>query len=334
MEPLRESLLSLVAEHGFSGAVRVDRDGRTEIAEAFGFAERAFEVPNALDTQFGIASGVKGLTALTVVNLIHDGRLDLSTTARSLLREDLPEIDDDVTVEQLLAHRSGVGDYIDEDAGFDAADYVMQVPVHELATTESYLSVLEGRPSKFAPGARFSYCNSGYVVLALMVERLTGTAFQDLVTERVCRPAGMRDTAFLRSDELPGRAARGYLAPDGLRTNVLHLPVRGSGDGGIYSTVGDIHAMWQAFFDGRIVPAHWVDEMVRPHSDVPEESRRYGLGFWLHQSGDAVILEGYDAGVSFYSLHAPSARLTWTVVSNTSEGAWPLARHLGKTAQG
>ena len=113
----------------------------------------------------------------------------------------------------------------------------------------------------------------------------------------------MRDTAFLRSDEPGERAAPGYLDGDGLRTNVLHLPVRGSGDGGIYSTAADIHALWSALYAGRIVPVDRVAEMVRPDSDVPSESMRYGLGFWLHPTGDAVILEGADAGVSFRSVH-------------------------------
>jgi CubicO group peptidase (beta-lactamase class C family) len=331
MEQLGEMLGRVAAQHQFSGAVRVDRSGRTELAESFGFAERAFRIPNTIDTQFGMASACKGLTAATVVSLVDEGRLGLDTTARSLLGEDLPLVDDRVTVEHLLAHRSGIGDYLDEDAGYEASDYVLRVPLHELATTEGFIPALDGYPSKFAPGERFSYCNSGYVVLALLAERSTGESFHDLVTERVCGPAGMRDTAFLRSDELPARAARGYLAPDGLRSNILHLPVRGSGDGGIYSTVGDVHRFWQALFDGRILPTSWVEEMVRPRSEVPEESRRYGLGFWLHQSRDAVILEGYDAGVSCRSLHDRSAAVTWTVVSNTSDGAWPVVRHLRET---
>ena len=291
-------------------------------------------MPNAVDTQFGIASATKGLTALTVISLIEQGHLGLHTTARSLLGDDLPEIDDRVTVEHLLAHRSGIGDYLDEDVGFDPVDYVMGLPLHELATTVGYLPALEGRRAKFSPGAKFSYCNSGYVVLALLLERLTGRMFQDLVEERVCGPAGMGDTAFLRSDELPGRAARGYLKPDGLRTNVLHLPVRGSGDGGVYSTVGDVHALWQSLSDGRIVSSQWVREMLRPRSEVRPAGRRYGLGFWLHHSQEAVILEGSDAGISFRSCHNPSGGVTWTVVSNTTEGAWPLARHLAETLPG
>jgi CubicO group peptidase (beta-lactamase class C family) len=213
------------------------------------------------------------------------------------------------------------------------AEYVMPVPVHELATTEDYLTVLDGHASKFPHGERFAYCNGGYVVLALIAERSSGVQFHELVEQRVCRPAGMTDTEFLRSDELPGRTALGYLEVDGeWRTNVFHLPVRGNGDGGIYSTAADISSLWRSLFAGRIVSAEWVAEMVRPRSDAPAHSKRYGLGFWLHASTDAVILEGYDAGVSFRSVHEPSTRLTVSMLSNTSSGAWPIASYLEDAA--
>ena len=200
------------------------------------------------------------------------------------------------------------------------------MPVHELATTEQYLAVLDGYPPKFAPGERFAYCNGGYVVLALVAERASGVPFHELVVRRVCEPAGMHDTEFLRSDELPERTALGYLSADGPRTNVFHLPVRGSGDGGIYSTAADIRSLWTALFAGEIVSPGRAAEMVRPRSDA--EERRYGLGFWLHASNEVVMLNGYDAGVSFSSAHDPASNATHTVISNTTDGAWPIARHL------
>jgi CubicO group peptidase (beta-lactamase class C family) len=162
----------------------------------------------------------------------------------------------------------------------------------------------------------------------VIAERATGSSFYQLVEQRVCAPAAMHDTAFLRSDELPGRAAVGYLAADGLRTNVLHLPVRGSGDGGAYSTAADIHALWVAAFAGRIVSQDRVAEMVRARGDVPTQPARYGLGFWLHGSRGAVMLEGFDAGVSFRTVHDPVEGITHTVLSNTTKGAWPMTRRL------
>jgi CubicO group peptidase (beta-lactamase class C family) len=328
---LESELDALASEKAFSGVVRVDRGGTVELAKAYGLAHRGYEIANDVDTRFALASGTKGLTALTVASLIEDGRLELATTARSLLGPDLPLIGDDVTVEHLLAHRSGIGDYLDEESEVDLSDYLLSVPAHELATTEQYLAVLDGFPPKFAAGERFAYCNSGYVVLALLAERASGTPFHELVRMRVCERAGMHDTDFLRSDELPGRTALGYLEVDGsLRTNVFHLPVRGSGDGGIYSTVADIHALWGALFAGRLVSRELLGELVRPRSDVPSEGKRYGLGFWLGASSGAVILEGMDTGVSFRSVHDPRSGLTHTVISNTTDGAWPVTAFLAE----
>ncbi len=325
---LEQELDEAAAATAFSGVARVDRGDRTELAKAYGLAHRGLGIPNALHTQFATASGTKGLTALAVVNLIENGSLELSTTARSVLGPDLPLIGDDVTIEHLLSHRSGIGDYLDESEDLDLADYLMPVPVHELATSEEFLAVLDGYPSKFPPGERFAYCNGGYVVLALIAERVSRIPFHELVRERVCEPAGMVDTEFLRSDELPGRAALGYLEVDGARTNVFHLPVRGTGDGGIYTTVADMSSFWTAFFGGRIVSRDWVAEMVRVRSDVTGESSRYGLGFWLHESNDVVMLVGSDAGVSFRSVHDPLRGVTHTAISNTSSGAWPITRLL------
>jgi CubicO group peptidase (beta-lactamase class C family) len=269
-----------------------------------------------------------------VATLIEERSLELSTSARSLLGPDLPLIANDVTVEHLLSHRSGIGDYLDEGAGHEITDYVLPVPVHELGATADYLAALGGNPAIFAPGERFEYCNSGFVVLALIAERTSGIPFHELVRARVCEPAGMPATGFLRSDELPGRAALGYLTNDGARSNVFHLPVLGSGDGGIYSTAADVSAFWRAFFAGRIVSREWVAELVRPRSDVPRPFARYGLGFWLHRSSDVVMLEGYDAGVSFRSGHDPRSQSTYTVISNTSDGAWPLVRALADGLSG
>jgi CubicO group peptidase (beta-lactamase class C family) len=329
MPGLEPELDSVASETEFSGVVRIDRADRIELEKAYGLAHRGFKIPNEVDTRFAIASGTKGLTALAVVCLIEDGLLELSTAARAVLGQDLPLIDDGVTIEHLLSHRSGIGDYLDEEAGLDLSGYLMPVSVHELATTEDYLVVLDGHPTKFAPGERFAYSNGGCVVLALIAEKVSGLPFHELVRQRVCEPAGMRDTEFLRSDELPGRAAVGYLVIDGVwRANVFHLPVRGSGDGGIYSTVADISSLWRTFFDGQIVASDWVGEMVRARSDVASESMRYGLGFWLHESSDTVILVGSDAGVSFRSVHDPHARVTHTVISNASDGAWPITEYL------
>ncbi|WP_328613088.1 beta-lactamase family protein [Amycolatopsis sp. NBC_00355] len=293
----------------FSGVVLVSRGDETLVSEARGFAHRGYGVENTADTRFAIASGTKGFTALVVVGLIAEGRLSLETTARSILGADLPLIDDAVTVEHLLTHTSGIGDYCDEEAD--------PPPTPLLATSADYLGALDGFPQRSVPGTEFRYNNGAFAVLGLLAERVAGRPFPDLVHERVCAPAGMTDTAFLRSDALPGRTATGYLE-DG-RTNVFSLPVAGFGDGGIYSTAPDIRKFWPAFLGGRIVAREWVTRMLRPHTD------RYGLGFWLPWPG-AVRLEGGDHGVSFRSTHANGT--TATLISNHHRGGGPLLRQL------
>lgn len=315
-------------ETSFSGVLRVDLGGSTLLSEAFGAADRGHEVPNTTGTRFGIASGTKAVTALAVMSLVQDGVLDLATTARSLLRDDLPLVDDTVTVEQLLGHTSGIGDYIDESGDLDITEHLLAVPVHRLSSPEDYLRVLVGYPQAFPPGDRFRYCNSGYVVLALLAERASGTGYHDLVQQRVCTPAGMTGSLFVRSDDVPPGTATGYLGLAEDRTNVLHMPLRGVGDGGLFAPVGDLHRFWTVLHRGGIVPPPTFAEMIRPRAEDPDEGLRHGLGFWLSSTGPAVVLEGYDPGISFRSCHDPVRGLTWTVVSSTSEGAWPVARAL------
>lgn len=334
MSALARDLGAIAAETGFSGVVRVDRPQGIEVIRAYGLADRAHAISNEAETQFGIASGSKSFTALVLMRLVEDGVLELSTTARSVLGADLPLIDERVTVEHLLAHRSGIGDYLDEDLEPDLSEYLMPVPVQQLVTTEDYLEALDGHAQKFPPGERFAYCNGGYVVLALIAERAAGTPFHDLVHDVVWAPAGMSDTAFLRSDELPGRAALGYVQVDGAgRTNVFHLPVRGSGDGGAYSTAADVAAFWRSLFAGSIVGEVTLAEMLKKRSGARPD-RGYGLGFWLPAESRAALLVGSDSGVAFRSAHDPDRGGTWTLLSNTRDGASAIAGRLEQDRTG
>jgi CubicO group peptidase (beta-lactamase class C family) len=324
---LRETVDREAARTAFAGVVRVDRGQAVEVEAAYGLADRAHGIAMTPEHQLGTASVTKGFTALAVLGLIADGALSLSTPARSVLGADLPLIDDGVTVEHLLSHRSGIGDYVDETMLTSSDDYVMPVPVHTLVSTEDYLAVLDRHPQASPPGREFVYNNGAFVVLALIAERVAGMPFADLVAARVWEPAGMVGTAFLRSDELPGIAAVGYLHADGLRSNVLHLPVRGSGDGGAYTTAADMRAFWLALLGGRIIPERWLAEMLVPRELPTPDSLGYGLGIWLLDGG-ALELHGYDAGVSYRSIHDPASGSTWTVGATTNEGSGPIERVL------
>ncbi|GAA4731075.1 serine hydrolase domain-containing protein [Isoptericola chiayiensis] len=312
-----------VARRAFSGVVAVDRGEVRLLRRAEGLAHRAAQVPVTPRTRFAVASGTKAFTALAVMRLVEDGVLTLDTPVRTFLGADLPLVDDDVTVEHLLTHTSGIGDYLDEEH-WDPHDHVLRQPVHVFTSAEAFVAELDGHAQVAPPGRRFAYNNGAYVVLALVAERASGRPYHELVRTEVCDRAELRATGFLRSDALPGDTATGYLEDDGPATNVLHLPVLGVGDGGIYTTADDLHAFWRALFAGRIVAPDTVAAMTRPRHDVPAEGLRSAMGFWRRRTGRAVLIEGYDAGVSFRSTHDPLTGTTVSVLGNSSEGAWPV----------
>lgn len=326
----KRSIDEAITEGSFTGVITIDVGDVRTLERCEGFIHRALGAPMTASTRIAVASGSKAFTALAVMRLVEDGRLQLDRRVRALLGDDLPLIADDVTVEHLLCHTSGIGDYLDEDAGWEVSDHVLTLPVHTLTTSKAFLPMLDGHPQKFPPGDRFEYCNGGYMVLALLLERLTGQIYHDAIQQLVFRPAGLERTAFLPLNDLPADAAPGYVLDEGNLVNTLHLPVLGNGDGGAFTTASDLHRFWLAFLDGRIVSHETAAEMVRPRHDVPAEQMRYGMGFWVHRAHPALILEGYDAGASFRSTHIPETQTTVTVLGNSSEGAWPVISTLAQ----
>ncbi len=267
MPVMERAIDAAASEAGFTGLLTIDTGDERVLAKTYGFAHRALAVPNATTTRFAIASGSKAWTALAVMRLVEDGVMALGDRVRPILKNDLPLIDDGVSLEHLLTHTSGIDDYLDEDGDGDAAEYVLPVPEQVLAETEEFIPVVDGYPQAFVPGERFKYCNGGYIVLALIAERVSGVPFHDLVEREVCDRVALRHTAFLRSDELPADTALGDHFAEGNRTNVLHLPVRGNG--GIYTTADELHWFWLALTAGRIVTPWSVEQMLRPRHDVP-----------------------------------------------------------------
>jgi CubicO group peptidase (beta-lactamase class C family) len=166
------------------------------------------------------------------------------------------------------------------------------------------------------------------VVLALLIEAVSARSYYEVVQERVCAPSGLRDTAFLRVDQLPASAAIGYLPTRGWRSNEHLVPARGGGDGGAYTSAADLTRLWQALHAGQIVPRALLAEMLRPQQPPSTPARGYGLGFWLVPGLGAAFIEGSDAGISFRSWSEPVTGLRWSVLSNTTRGAWPIVKEL------
>ncbi len=319
--------------NSFSGVVSVRLGAELEFDRAYGYADRANAIENTMRTRFGTASVTKGFTALAVCALIEEGELTLETPATEVLGELLPDLSPEMTIEHLLTHTSGVGDYYDEDVVTDFTDFHLPIPWFRLERPRDYLPLIADLPAQFPPGERFSYSNSGYVLLGVIVEELTGVPFQRFVEARIFDPAGMSESGFFRFDQLPESTALGYIeASDGSwRTNVYNLPVVGGPDGGAFSTAADMARFWSSLHADRILGREWRERWLRPRISAPSPSLFYGLGVWIHQrpDGQAIpFLQGEDAGVTFSSLHDASSETGYTVACNSPPGATEVVKLL------
>lgn len=334
-ESLQDEIAAVADDGDFSGVAMVRRGGELSVDLARGLADRDARRRVTRDTAFGGASVTKGFTAVGVATMVEDGALTWDARVHEL-SDAFSMIDSSVTIEQLLAHTSGIGDYLDEEILGDIDDEIMTLPVRELVEPADYLPMLLDHPHREPPGTVFRYNNSGYVVLSILMG-IAGQGFQDIVESRILEPALMSSSGFFDVAALPDHAAVGYLT-DG-RTNVTHLPARGAGDGGMYTTAPDLLSFWSALESGEIVSADTAARLTGASGNSVNADRnrlglRYGRGFWRDEAPGLVFLMGMDAGVSACTGVHRETDSVYAVLSNTSSGAWPLVkvieRHLAE----
>ena len=319
-----------VEQRDFSGVVHLRRGAEVLCARAYGAAQRAEGILNRVDTRFGIASGTKSFTAVAVIRLIERGRLGLESRLRDLLGSAVAPLDRRVTVGQLLTHSSGVADYADENVpGFDYESLWRERPVYRMRTLGDWMPLLQGG-MKFAPGERFEYCNSGYILLGLVIETVAGEDFCTHVQREVFDPAGMRASGFFEADRLPAGTALGYIPlPEegGHRTNVFSIPARGGPDGGAYATAPDLARFIDALRSHHLAGEGMTRELLRPHIRIDETGRGYGYGFWFGrtaQGGVRMSMIGSDPGAECSSSFYPERDLQLTLLTNLDGGLGDL----------
>jgi CubicO group peptidase (beta-lactamase class C family) len=332
---LTTTLDAAIEAHAFSGVIDIRQRDTVLYARAAGYADRSNRLPNTLETRFGIASGTKLFTALAIGKLIATGKLSLATKLKDCVALDFPRYSSEITIQHLLAHTSGIPDYYDEEKFPDSDNFAVSIPWYELRGPRDYLPVFPDEEMKFAPGERFSYSNGGYILLGVVIEELTGMTYQAYVEQAIFQAVGMARSGYFAFNRLPEQTALGYIEEAvGWRTNIYNLPVVGASDGGAYTTVDDLATLWKAFWGYEILPQELVEIYARPHAKAEEEGEHtyYGHGLWLDEGADQqreVYILGGDAGVSFKSGVRRDTELQFTVISNTTRGAWPIVREIG-----
>ncbi len=310
--------------HNFSGVVSITKGDESLFQEAYGFADRSNGIANQVNTRFGTASGTKFFTALGIGRLIDSGEFSLDSHLSELVSCEFPNFDPNISVQQLLTHTSGVFDYYDEEIVEDFDHFYVDIPWYRLTTPSDYLPLFQNEAMKFNPGERFSYSNSGYILLGIIIEEISHFLYRDFIQEEVFQACGMTDSGFFALNQLPGRTALGYIDDeDGTwKTNVYNLPIIGASDGGAYTTAADMNCLWHTFVNGRLLSPRLTSAFQEPHFWVIKEQISYGLGLYLWNkfSTPALFIAGSDAGVGFDSLYWPDHDLTITILANKTDG--------------
>lgn len=257
-----------VAEDKFSGVVLVAKDGTPMLSRAWGMADPAKGIANRPDTKFNLGSIDKIFTHVAIGQLAAAGKLSLSDTiSKHLPNLNVPSADK-ITIEQLLQHKSGLGDIFGPK---------FMTSHGSLRTLSDYASLFAGQPLQFEPGADQKYSNAGFVVLGLIIEKVSGQSYYDYIRDHITRPAGMTDTASYAVDEnVPNRAVgqtkRGPEGPLPARQNNINsLPARGSSAGGGYSTAADMLRFSQALLADKLLPKRWTDWVFSGKLDGPSQ---------------------------------------------------------------
>jgi CubicO group peptidase (beta-lactamase class C family) len=273
----RQKLSRDTASDRFAGAVLIAHNGRPVFAQAYGLADREHKLPNTIKTRFHIGSMNKMFTAVAIVQLAEQGKLGFDDPVGKYLK-DYPnqDIATKVTIRHLLTHRGGTGDIFGPE--FEAHRL-------ELRTLQDYVQLYGNRGPASEPGSQFEYSNYGFILLGVIVEKVSGQSYYDYVRDHVYLPAGMTSTGSEPEDQSVSNLSIGYTAngtANGLRPNTGMLPYRGTSAGGGYSTVEDLLGFANAVQRNKLLNAHFTELLLG--TDFPAGSIN-GIHCFGHSGG-------------------------------------------------
>lgn len=332
---LQQLIDSIVEPERFSGVVCLSGQEGVLFEAARGYANIADAIPNRIDTRFQIASGSKLFTSLAICQLVEQGKLELDSRLLDVVDIEFPHYSAEITIRHLLTHCSGITSYYEEAIHPDYEAVWRDYPVSKVQSPRDFLPLFRDKPMKFRPGERFDYNDGGYILLGLVIEAVSGERFHDYVNAHIFDRAGMTESGFFRSDQLPERTATAYIrdADRTLRSNVFAVPVIGAPDGGAYTTAADMEEFWRSLFGYRLLKQELTEQVFYPHvrTQLAAPESYYGLGLWMDGEPEAVhcwFVTGYDPGVAFNSAYYPGSDVMLTILANTNQATWPLLKQL------
>ena len=327
-----------LTDNEFRGNILIVQKDSVLFEYSNGYSDLANEIPNTYDTRFATASMGKTFVAAGILQLIEQEKLRFHDTLGKLLDLDLKSIDPDVTVEQLLTHTSGVPDYFDETVMDEYEELWIDYPSYKIRHNRDLIPLFINKPMMYQKGEKFQYNNTGYVLLAMIIEKISGMDFDAFLKENIFDVCGMKSSGYFEMDRLPARCANNYIYCDDTsdyRTNIYSVGAKGTGDGGAFITVRDLEAFWKGLLEHKILSEEMVKRMISKQSgngEDPEEGY-YGYGLWIidNPNGkDYAYMQGLDPGVSAIAEYNPDNGMISIMVSNYGDNVWAMMRKVRK----
>lgn len=320
---LAERFTLLSAAGRFSGAALYAHGDKVLYSNATGEASKSWHTPNRLDTKFNYGSMGKMFTAVAIMQLVEAGKLKLDDTIDKYLDEGwlAPAIAQQISVRHLLTHTSGLESYF--------TDAFMRTARETLVELEDYKALIYTDELPFEPGQEFLYSNSGFHLLGVIIEKVSGEDYYTYLQTHIFDVAGMTNTGCFNLTQPVENLAVGYSrsrqSPSGWENNVFKHVVKGGPAGGGYSTVEDFHAFAKALLAGTLVSKQSLDLMWTEHTPG------YGFGFSVQELPEVGKIVGHGGGFPGISgnmdIFVDRGDIA-VVLSNYDQGAQPVAFYL------
>jgi CubicO group peptidase (beta-lactamase class C family) len=305
-----ELMNAYVKVNGFTGSVILAKEGKPLVAKGYGYANIEWQIPNAIDTKFRIGSITKQFTSMLIMQLREQGKIKLEDSACMYVTP-CPDAWKPVTIHHLLTHTSGIPTY----TGIAAWREVNMVP----KTVDQMIAFFRDLPLQWTPGERYAYNNSGYFLLGVVIEKITGKKYEQALQDMILTPLGLKDTGYDWSKTIIPRRASGYSGRGGALGNAAALDMQQPySAGSMYSTVEDLLKWDQALYTEKLLPEAAKTLMWTPFKD------NYAYG-WAIGTPAAGLFGGHrriahGGGINGFSsmiVRLPDAKVTVIVLANS-----------------
>lgn len=318
-----DDLLKKYTEYGqFSGSVLVAEKGKVIYKNGFGMANMEWDIPNAPDTKHRLGSITKQFTAILIMQLVAEGKLDLQAPISKYLPDYSKVNGDKITTHQLLTHTSGTPNYT------SFPNFFKELSRNPHTPTEM-LEMFADSTLTFKPGAQFAYSNSGYILLGAIIEKVTGKTYEAVLQEKIFDPLNMKDSGYDHHNTILKKRATGYEMKGSIPENSPYIDMSTPyAAGSLYSTVDDLYLWDQALYTNKLLSQQYMDMLFEKY--VPAFGQYYGYGwsvghFPIGNTKDSVQIIGHGGGINGFNTlitRMPQDKSTVILLNNT--GRAPL----------